>query len=195
MSCRSGVLAATLMLAGAVPIAAQAVNVFTYGGGYTALKDVNTIGAAEFRTGFTIGGGIGYEVDENVELRATITGAQSQLAQDGSPTGVYLNRYYLTADVKGGHRLGNGLKPYGLLGAGAVLLHEKGSSGADKTRGVVHLGLGVAYSVGKSRFSVFVQGDGFAYSLTGMTSPSFVRFAATQIDVGWSLGASYRLPL
>jgi len=31
MSCRSGVLAATFMLAGAAPIAAQAVNVFTYG--------------------------------------------------------------------------------------------------------------------------------------------------------------------
>src|SRR2546430_15581149 len=87
MSCRSGVLAATLMLAGAVPIAAQAGNVFTYGGGYTALKDVNTIGAAEFRTGFTIGGGIGYEGDEKVELRAPVTGGQSQLAQDGPPTG------------------------------------------------------------------------------------------------------------
>jgi len=177
---RSGLLAATLLVAGAVPTAAQAVNVFTYGGGYTALKEVNAIGTVQFKTGFTIGGGIGYEVDKNV---------------DGSPTGVYLNRYYIAADVKGGYPLANGLKPYAFLGAGAVLLHEKGSSGADKTQGFVHLGLGIAYSVGKSGLSVFAQGDGLAYSLTGMSSPTLARFSATQIDLAWSLGASYRLPL
>ncbi len=192
---RSGLLAATLLVAGAVPTAAQAVNVFTYGGGYTALKEVNAIGTVQFKTGFTIGGGIGYEVDKNVELRFTLTGAQSQLVEDGSPTGVYLNRYYIAADVKGGYPLANGLKPYAFLGAGAVLLHEKGSSGADKTQGFVHLGLGIAYSVGKSGLSVFAQGDGLAYSLTGMSSPTLARFSATQIDLAWSLGASYRLPL
>ncbi len=193
---RSTVLATALMLVGAVPVGAQdkAVHVFTYGGGYSALKNLDDIGA-ELKTGLTLGGGIGYEIDKYLELRASLTGAQSQLVQDGSPTGVYLNRYYLAADVKGGYPLATGITPYGLLGAGAVLLHEKGSSGADKAQGFVHLGLGIAYAVGKSGLSVFAEGDGFAYSLTGMTSPTFARFSATQIDLGWSLGASYRLPL
>ena len=192
---RSAVLAATLLVASAVPTAAQAVNLFAYGGWYTALKDLNRVGTAQFRTGFTIGGGIGYEVDKNVELRATLTGAQSQLVQDGSPTGVYLNRYFLAADVKGGYPLANGFEPYAFVGGGAVLLHDKGSSGADKTQGFVHLGLGIAYSVGKSGLSVFAEGGGLAYSLSGMNSPTFGRFSATQIDLGWSLGATYRLPL
>src|SRR5436309_15699187 len=153
---RTGILAAAVLVAGSVRATAQesAIKLLVYGGGYTAPKDVSTVSSATFRTGFTLGGGIGYEIDKNVEVRATLTGAQSQLAQDGSPTGVYLNRYYVAADVKGGYPLASGITPFGLLGAGAVLLHEKGSSGADKTRGFAHLGFGVAYAVGKSGLAV-----------------------------------------
>jgi opacity protein-like surface antigen len=194
---RSGVLAATLLLAGAVRAAGQdhALNVFAYGGGYTALKDVNTIGTAQFRTGFAIGGGVGYEIDTNLELRATLTRAQSPLQRDGAATGVSLNRYYLAADVKAGYPFANGIRPYGFLGAGAVLLHETGSSGADRTQGFAHLGVGVAYAVGTSGLTVFTQGDGLSYSLTQLASPSFRNFSTTQFDLGWSVGASYRLPL
>ena len=44
---RSTVLATALMLVGAVPVGAQdkAVHVFTYGGGYSALKNLDDIGA------------------------------------------------------------------------------------------------------------------------------------------------------
>lgn len=191
------VIAATLLAAGSVRATAQesAIKLLVYGGGYTAQKDVSTISSARFRTGFTIGGGIGYEIDNHVEVRATLTGAQSQLLQDGAPSGVYLNRYFVAADVKGAYPLAGGITPYGLLGAGAVLLHEKGASRADKTQGFAHLGVGIAYPIGKTGLAVFAQSNLFAYSLSGMTSPTFVRFSATQIDLGWSAGASYRLPL
>jgi hypothetical protein len=187
----------TLLLAGVVRAAGQdhAVNLFVYGGGYSALKDVNTIGTAQFRRGFTMGGGVGYEIDRNLELRASLTGAQSHLLLDGASTGVYLNRYYLAADLKAVYPLANGIRPYGLLGAGAVLLHEKGSTGADRTQGFAHLGAGIAYAVGKSGVSVFAQADGVSYSLAEMTSPSFSRFSAIQFDLGASAGVSYRLPL
>jgi opacity protein-like surface antigen len=194
---RSGVLAATLLLAGAARAAAQdhAVNLFVLGGGYTALKDVNAIGTAKFRTGFAIGGGVGYEIDKNLELRATFTGAQSHLLRDGQPTGVYLNRYYVAADLKAGYPFANGIKPYGFLGAGAVWLHEKGSTGADRTQGFAHLGMGIAYAVGNTGLSLFTQADGVSYSLAELTSRSFVGFSAMQFDFAWSAGASYKLPL
>jgi len=53
----------------------------------------------------------------------------------------------------------------------------------------------LAYSIGKSGLAVFVQGDAFSYSVSEMTSPNFGRFSRIQIDLGWSAGASYRLPL
>src|SRR2546427_765721 len=87
-----------------------------------------------------------------------------------------------------------GVAPSGFFGAGAVLLNEKGSTGADKTQGFAHLGVGIAYTI-KSGLSIFAQGDGLFYSLTEMTSPTFTSFNAAQIDVGWSAGVSYRLGL
>ncbi len=194
---RVTVLAAALAVGSAVSALAQdhAASLFAYGGGYSALKNVNTAATAEFKTGFTLGGGIGYEIDKNLELRASLTGAQSQLLEEGALTSVYLNRYYVAADLKAYYPAAKGITPYGFLGAGAVLLHEKGSTGADKTQGFAHLGLGIAYAVGKSGLSIFAQGDGLFYSLTEMSSPTFARFSKAQIDVGWNAGASYRLPL
>ncbi|PYO65545.1 MAG: hypothetical protein DMD69_17085 [Gemmatimonadetes bacterium] len=194
---RINLLAAALTAANVVSAAAQdhAVSLFAYGGGYSALKNVNRAATAEFKTGFTLGGGIGYEIDKNLELRATLTGAQSQLLEQGAPTSMYLNRYYVAADLKAYYPAAQGITPYGFLGAGAVLLHERGSTGADKTQGFAHLGLGIAYAVGKSGLSIFAQGDGLFYSLTEMTSPTFASFSKAQIDVAWNAGASYRLPL
>ena len=39
-------------------------------------------------------------------------------------------------------------------------------------RPIADLGVGIAYGVGKSGLSVFVQGTGFFYSLTELTSPA-----------------------
>ncbi|OLB15253.1 MAG: hypothetical protein AUH12_08855 [Gemmatimonadetes bacterium 13_2_20CM_69_8] len=191
---RSTLFATALAVIGAASAAAQdhVVTLAAYGGGYSALKQLNTAGTAEFAPGFTLGGGIGYKIDKSVELRATLTGAQSQLRQGATPTGVYLNRYYLAVDVKAEHPTASGIAPYGFFGAGAVLLHEKASTGADKTQGFAHLGVGIAYTI-KSGLSIFAQGDGLFYSLTEMTSPTFTSFSAAQIDVGWSAGVSYRL--
>jgi len=193
---RITVLASALAVAasGSAPGQDRAVRLFAQGGGYTAVKDVNTIGA-QFKTGFALGGGVGYEVTDNIELRATLTGAQSQLLDNGSGTGVYLNRYYVAADFKAGYAAAGGITPYGIIGVGGVFLHEKGTTGANKTQGFAHLGFGIAYAVGKSGLSIFAQGDGLFYSLSGMTSPAFARFSATQTDVGWSAGASYKLTL
>src|SRR5256885_11841205 len=58
----------------------------------STLFPYTTLFRSEFAPGFTLGGGIGYKIDKSVELRATLTGAQSQLRQGATPTGVYLNR-------------------------------------------------------------------------------------------------------
>src|SRR5207247_9598604 len=120
---------------------------------------------------------------------------ESKPLEQAEPTSMYLNRYSVAADLKAYYPAAHGITPYGFLGAGAVLLHERGSTGADKTQGFAHLGLGIAYAVGKSGLSIFAQGDGLGYSLTDVITPTFETVSKAQIDVGWNAGASYRLPL
>jgi outer membrane protein with beta-barrel domain len=173
------------------------VSLFAFGGGYSAAQHIfnlNTGTTDDFKTGFDLGGGVGFRVHQYVEVRVGVTGAQSQLRVNDVETGVYLNRYYVGADLKAQYPLASGLVPYGLAGGGVVALHEKGTTGGNTSQGYGHLGLGVAYPVG-SEFSVYVQADGFFYSLSGLSSGALSAYSSAQRDIGWSVGASYKFRL
>jgi outer membrane protein with beta-barrel domain len=175
----------------------QAANLFVYGGGYSAVHkafNLTTGTTDDFKTGFDLGGGVGLEIHKYLEVRATLTGAQSHLRVNGAESAVYLNRYYVGADVKGRYPLPSGVTPYGLAGGGVVVLHEKGTTGGDKAQGFGHLGLGVAYPMW-SHSSVFVQGDGFFYSLSGLSGGALSAYSSAQFDIAWSAGVSYRFAL
>jgi len=175
----------------------QAANLFLYGGGYSAIHEafnLTTGTTDDFKTGFGVGGGVGLEIHKYLEVRATLTGAQSHLRVVGAETGVYLNRYYVGADVKGQYRSPSGVTPYALAGGGVVILHEKGTTGGSKTQGFGHLGLGVAHAMW-THWSVFVQGDGFFYSLSGLSGGALRAYSSAQFDVGWSVGVSHRFAL
>jgi len=194
-------LAALLGAVGVAPlrgqIQLQAAKLFVYGGGYSAVHNafnLNTGTTDDFKTGFVLGGGVGLQMHKYLEVRATLTGAQSHLRMNGAETGVYLNRYYVGADLKGQYPLSNDVTPYGLAGGGVVILHEKGTTGGNKAQGFGHLGLGVAYSI-RDQLSFFVQGDGFFYSLSGLSGGALSAYSSAQFDIGWSAGASYRLAL
>ena len=192
---------AALVALGAVdsaPLGAQArgVTVFVYGGSCRALRDLNGVGTDRFGTRRTVGAGVGYEVDRNVELRATLTEAASQFVESGVAHDKYLNRYYVAGEAMYKYPFASGVMPYGFLGFGAVRLHETGTrTTADKIQGFADVGVGVAYRVRKSGWSLFVQGVGFFYSLTGMTTPTFTRFNRAQVDAAWTAGAAYRVAL
>jgi Outer membrane protein beta-barrel domain len=175
----------------------QSVNLSVLGGGYSTVHNVFNLQTGttdDFKTGFTLGGSIGFQLHKYVELRASLIGAQSQLRVNGAETGTYLNRYYVGVDVKGEYPLAGGITPYGLAGGGFVVLHEKGATAGDNTQGFGHLGLGVAHSI-SGGLSLFLQADGFFYSLSGLTSPALSAYSSAQFDVAWSAGASYRFPL
>ena len=74
-----------------------------------------------------------------------------------------------------------------VYGGGYSALRDLNSAGT--------VGVGVAYRVRKSGWSLFVQGVGFFYSLTGMTTPTFTRFNRAQVDAAWTAGAAYRVGL
>ncbi len=195
---RISAVAALIALGASLPVRAQgrAVTIFVYGGGYSPLRDLNSAGTDQFQTRRTVAGGVGYEVDRNVELRATLTEAASQFVESGVAYDKYLNRYYLAGEAMYEHPFARGVMPYGFVGFGAVRLHETGTrTSADKIQGFADVGVGVAYRVRKSGWSLFVQGVGFFYSLTGMTTPTFTRFNRAQVDAAWTAGAAYRVGL
>lgn len=190
-------LTAVLAVVGVAPAwgQVQAVTLFAYGGGYSTIHNVYNLsngGVDDFKAGFTLGGGVGVQVHRYFEIRATLTGAQSHLRQAGVETGTYLNRYYVSADLKAQYPLVSGLTPYGLAGVGAAFLYEKGT-GESKTQGFGHLGLGISYPVWQ-RLALFLQEDNFFYSLSGFGTGTISAYHSAQFDVGWSAGASYRLP-
>lgn len=200
MPARAGITAMLLAVVGTAPASAQvqALTLFAYGGGYSAqyhAYNLNTGTVDDFKTGFTLGGGVGLQVHRYLEVRASLTGAQSHLLVSGAATNAYLNRYYVGVDLKGQYPLPSGVTPYGLIGGGGVILYEKGSTGQSITQGFGHLGAGISYPI-QQRLSVFVQGDGYFYSLSGFSGGALASaYKSAQFDIAWSAGASYRLPL
>ena len=195
---RSLHLVALLSAAGSVALQGQIrlteASLFAFGGGYSAAQHIfnlNTGTTDDFKTGFDLGGGVGVRLHRYAGVRLGVTGAQSQLRINDAETGVYLNRYYVGADVQGLYPLAGGLTPYGLAGGGVVMLHEKGTTGGNKSQGYGHLGLGVAYPVA-GEFSLFVQGDAYFYSLSGLSGGALSAYSSAQRDIGWSVGASYK---
>lgn len=173
----------------------QAATLSVQVGGYSTVHNAYNLQTGtvdDFKTGYALGGSFGLQVHKYVELRATLTGAQSHLRVNGVDS-AYLNRYYVGADVKGEYTLPGGATPYALAGGGVAVLHQKGTSGVDNSQGFGHIGLGIAYPV-LGGTSLFVQGDGFFYSLSGAQAMPLSAYSSAQFDIAWSVGASHRFP-
>src|SRR5258706_9326106 len=100
MSLRSvfAVGAALLVLTTAPQLRAQedrqdgpAVIVYGAAGGFSSLAHLDTADTTNFKTGFNVGGGGGYQINKNVALRGKFTfapaGAQSGLRAGSSNAG------------------------------------------------------------------------------------------------------------
>ncbi|HYK81509.1 MAG TPA: outer membrane beta-barrel protein [Gemmatimonadales bacterium] len=200
MASRTALSALVLAVVGSAPTSAQvqAVTLFAHGGGYSTLYhayNLNTGSVDDFKTGFILGGGVGLQLHRYLEIRASLTGAQTHLLVSGAPTTAYLNRYYVGVDAKLQYPLPSGVTPYGLAGGGGVVLYEKGTTGQSKTQGFGHLGAGLSYPI-QQGLSVFVQGDGYFYSLSGFSGGALSSaYSSAQFDIAWSAGASFKLPL
>jgi opacity protein-like surface antigen len=78
-------LAAIALVAVAVPAQAQSsstsspsgVVVAVQGGGFSSVANLNDANTADFKTGFNVGGSLGYDVNRIVGVRGTFTFAQS----------------------------------------------------------------------------------------------------------------------
>jgi opacity protein-like surface antigen len=191
-------ISSALLLALLVPAAASAqsandrpsVVVFANGGGNSSVTDLDDAGTASFKTGWTAGGGIGWQINQYVALRGTFDFARAKGEGTGSAfNGERFNKYFYGGDLQLRYPTPSGLAPYVLAGAGAVTIDNKDDPTFNRfTKFAGKGGLGLEYVPPQSNVGFFAQGVSYIYK--------FDRngFDKTQADILWTAGLSYRLP-
>ena len=191
-------ISAALLISLLVPAAVSAqsapdrpsVVFFANGGGSSALTDFDDAGTSSLKTGWTAGGGIGWQFNRYVAVRGTFDFARAE--GDGSANafnGQQFNRYFYGGDVQLRYPTTSGFAPYLLLGAGAVTMDNADNASFDSfTKFAGKGGLGVEYALPRSNVGLFAQATSYIYQ--------FDRngFDKTQADLLWTAGLSYRLP-
>lgn len=197
MFTRSGISAA-LLLSLLTPAAALAqspadqrgVVLFANGGGNSAVTDLNDAGTASLSTGWTAGGGVGWQFNPYVAVRGTFDFARAEgHGAANAFNGQHFNQYFYGGDVQLRYPTASGFAPYLLLGAGAVTVDNADATGFDSfTKFAGKGGLGVEYALPRSNLGLFAQAASYIYQ--------FDRngFDKTQADLLWTAGLSYRLP-
>jgi len=180
----------------AQPAVAQekGIGVALRGGGFNSITDLDEAGTADFRkTGYNVGASVGVDLTRNIALRGDFTFARNELQHNDVASGLELNRFFYDAGIQFQHE-SNGLKPYLFVGAGAVTLHPVGTSDLDRTKFAGTGGIGVSYTLPGSNIGLLVEGKSWVYEFPDL-SGSLAGFEKTQVDVTWSAGISYRLPV
>ena len=198
MQIRKSVAALALSLIVPAALAAQApapsrpsLVVFGQGGGNSALTDLNQAETAKLRTGWTVGGGVGLQVNQYFAVRGTFDLARSEVEGVGAGTlnDQKLTQYFYGGEVQLRYPTASGIAPYLLLGAGAVTVdNTQDDSFTRFTKFAPRGGLGLEF-VTRSGVGLFAQGVAAAYKLERF------GFDKTQADILWTAGLSYRFQL
>ncbi len=168
------------------------INVYAFGGGFSPTMHLDTTGTTKFKTGWDVGGGVGYQFNRYVALRGNFLFARDagQVVNGidfAGLNGANFDRYVYTGEVQLGYPLAGGVKPYVVLGGGGMTFKDMSAPGsATFTRGVGKAGVGLAFEVPRSNLSLFVQGNGLLYKWNQF------GFDRTQFDTTWTGGLSYR---
>jgi opacity protein-like surface antigen len=167
------------------------VIVFANGGGNSPLTNLNETGTADLKTGWTVGGGAGVQVNQYLAVRGVFDFARDKGSAGSTAfAGQRFNHYFYGGDVQLRYPTTSGFAPYLLAGAGAVTIDNKDDPTSNKTTKFAGKGgVGVEYVFPNNGFGLFAQGASYVYK--------FDRngFNKTQFDVLWTAGLSYRFPL
>jgi opacity protein-like surface antigen len=191
-------VAAVATLALAVPAYAQSSGssdagavIAVQGGGLTSATDLNDAKTADFKTGYNVGGSLGYQFNLIFALRGTYTYGRSESRGTGLPAalaaGTKTNRQYYGAELQLRAPVAGGVSPYLLLGGGAVTIKPDTTPSQDSfTKPAGKAGVGINFEIPDSSVSIFAEGTGWFYSFDKF------GFDKTQFDIAWSAGVTYR---
>ncbi|HZM27622.1 MAG TPA: outer membrane beta-barrel protein [Gemmatimonadales bacterium] len=167
------------------------VTVFANGGGASPLTNLNELGTADFKTGWTAGGGVGVQLNRYLAVRGVFDYARNKGDDISSAyAGQSFNRYFYGADIQLRYPTKSGFAPYLLGGAGAVTIDNKDDPTFNQfTNFAGKVGAGVEYAFPNNGFGVFAQGASYIYEF------DHGGFDKTQTDLLWTAGLSYRFRL
>ena len=164
---------------------------FANGGGNSPITNLNESGSADLKTGWTLGGGAGVQLNQYLAVRGVFDFARDKGSAGSTAfAGQRFNHYFYGGDVQLRYPTTGGFAPYLLAGAGAVTIDNKDDATPNKTTKFAGKGgLGVEYVFPGNGFGLFAQGASYVYK--------FDRggFNKTQFDVLWTGGLSYRFQL
>jgi hypothetical protein len=158
-----GALALGLMFA--TPVVAQepqehAVTISAWGGGLSALNNLNDAGTADFKTGFNVGGGVAVQLQRYISLRGDFNYGRDQLRVDDFSTGIHYNKFFYGGAVQVQYPTAGGVTPYAFAGGGGITIDPEGNNGSSKTKGAGMFGLGFDYQIPRTNWGVFAQSTG-----------------------------------
>ncbi len=186
------IAAALVALAAPMALRAQAgtrptfdqVTVAGAFGGLSGAANLDPAGSADWRTGFATTVDATYWLQRYVGVRASGSWAQDSLRGASLGGRGKFNKFAYDADLILRYPTQNGpntLAPYLVAGAGAVSLHQLGSS-TTWTKFAGNVGAGVEYRFG--RFGVRAEGRDFVYKFDRY------GFDRTQHDIAWQGGVT-----
>lgn len=183
---------ATVLAALAVPASAQQRSLIfsIYGGGADHLADLRSSPPVWFMPGYDLGASVGLELNRYIALHGDFTFTRNPTKGSASFAGADVNRFYYGAHVEARYPLSIGLDPFVFGGVGAVSVDQLGLDQFDPfTRPALMYGAGVFYPIPRSRIEVFGEVKGLTYRWNA------AGFRRTMIDVTYSVGASFRVPV
>jgi opacity protein-like surface antigen len=162
------------------------------GGGFTGLTTLDEPGSADFKPGFNVGGGLGYQFNSHVALRGNLAFARAEargpaVAAPLAFSGTKFDRYYYGADLQVLAPLAGGVTPYVFGGGGAVTVRpDVAPAEPTFTKGAGKVGVGVNFQIPHSTAAFYAEGAGWIYKWDRL------GFDKTQFDLTWSGGITYR---
>lgn len=184
-------LAGAAVLAGAGLRAQDRAVVFSlYGGGADHLADLAKSPPVWFMPGYDLGMSVGLQLNHYFGVHGDFTFTRNPTHGYASFAGADVNRFYYGAHVEGRYPTSIGIAPFAFAGAGAVSIDQLGLDQFKPfTRPALMYGGGLFYAIPRTRVEAFGEVKGLTYRW------NTAGFRRTMVDVTFSMGASYRLPL
>jgi hypothetical protein len=190
-------LAGLVAVGAASPALAQSppdgpgVVISAQGGGLNALGNLDVANNVDFKTGFNVGGSVGYLFNRFVAVRGNVTFARADardaILRAGSIGGTTFNRYYYDVDFQVRAPLGGGVTPYLSVGGGGVTVKPDVAPNQPAfTKGAGKVSAGLSFEIPHSNAAIHVEGTSRIYQWDQL------GFNKTQVDLTWSGGVSYR---
>ena len=170
----------------------QELYVYGTGGGLSPLTSLDGNSADKFKTGFTVGGGVGWRLLPILDLRGDFNYGEATVKNESAVlAGEKYRKLYYGAEFVLRYPTRSGFAPFIGVGAGGVTIDPSNSATATLTSFTKFAGrssIGLEYAIPKSKLSLLTQATGWLYKVnqSGLDK--------TQLDLQYNVGVSYRFP-